>query len=160
MLQEGDRIENFTLKGIDQEGIERDFMLKEILSTGKPLVLYFYPRDNTPGCTKEACEFRDNMNRITKMAQVVGVSPDSIRSHKNFQKKHSLNFPLLSDPEKTLLRHFGAWGEKKVCGKTKEGVIRSTFIIDPEGVIRKAWRNVKVKGHVDEVIETLKKLSS
>ncbi|RME62571.1 MAG: peroxiredoxin, partial [Nitrospirae bacterium] len=86
------------------------------------------------------------------------VSPDSVKSHQNFQRKHSLNFTLLSDTEKEVLKAYGAWGEKKMYGKTREGVIRSTFIIGPDGTVKRLWRNVKVKGHVDEVIEALKAL--
>lgn len=139
------------LKGIDKDGKEKEFLLSEL---PQPLVLYFYPKDNTPGCTKEACSFRDNFNRLTGQADVVGVSPDSIESHKKFQKDHGLNFTLLSDPEHKLAEKFGAWEEKSMYGKKYMGINRSTFIIK-DGLIAKAWKNVKVEGHVDEVIESI-----
>lgn len=139
------------LKGIDKEGEEKEFLLPEL---PQPLVLYFYPKDNTPGCTKEACGFRDNFNRLTGKVTVVGVSPDSIESHKKFRKDHGLNFTLLSDPEHKLAEKFGVWEQKSMYGKKYMGINRSTFIIK-DGLIAKAWKNVKVQGHVDEVIESL-----
>lgn len=139
------------LKGLDSEGEEKEFVLTELK---EPIVLYFYPKDNTPGCTIEACDFRDNFNRLTGKATVVGVSPDSIESHKKFKKDHSLNFILLSDPEHELADKFGVWQEKSMYGKKYMGINRSTFIIDG-GLIKKAWNNVKVEGHVDDVIESL-----
>ena len=157
MLKEGDKVPNFCLKGIDEQGNEREFCIEEF--KGKKVILYFYPKDNTPGCTQEACDFRDNLNVLKEMGYVViGVSPDSVNSHKKFKEKHNLNFILLSDPEKKVAEMFGAYGEKKAYGKTTKGIIRSTFIIDEEGRIIKEWRNVKAKGHVQKVIETLKSL--
>ena len=154
MLKEGKKAPDFCLKGIDEKGNEKEFCLKDF--KGKKIVLYFYPRDNTPGCTKEACDFRDNMARIKrKGAIVLGISPDSINSHKKFKEKHGLSFPLLSDPDKKIAEKYGAYGEKKMYGKVKKGIIRSTFIIDEEGKIIKAFYNVKVKGHVDEVLKYL-----
>ncbi len=154
MLKEGDKAPDFCLKGIDEKGEEKEFCLKDFL--GKKVVLYFYPKDNTPGCTQEACDFRDNIERIKeKGAVVLGVSPDSINSHKKFFEKYGLNFPLLSDPDKKVAESYGAYGEKKMYGKVTKGIIRSTFIIDEEGKIKKAFYNVKVKGHVDKVIENL-----
>ncbi len=154
MLKEGDKAPEFCLKGIDEKGEEREFCLRDFL--GKKVVLYFYPKDNTPGCTQEACDFRDNMARVKeKGAVVLGVSPDSINSHKKFFEKYGLNFPLLSDPDKKVAESYGAYGEKKMYGKVTKGIIRSTFIIDEEGKIKKAFYNVKVKGHVDKVIENL-----
>lgn len=141
------------LQGIDANGAEQEYCLEDF--KGKKVVLYFYPKDNTSGCTQEACDFRDNFNRLTSKAVVIGVSPDSIKSHINFQTKHGLNFILLSDPEHKLAEEFGAWGEKSMYGKKYMGIIRSTFIINEDGKIQKEWRKVKVKGHVDEVIETL-----
>lgn len=141
------------LSGIDANGIEREYSLKDFL--GKKVVLYFYPKDNTSGCTQEACDFRDNFNRLTSKATVIGVSPDSIKSHLNFQSKHGLNFILLSDPEHTLAQKFGVWAEKSMYGKKYMGIVRSTFIIGEDGEILKEWRKVKVKGHVDEVMEAL-----
>lgn len=123
---------------------------------GKTVVLYFYPKDNTPGCTTQACGFRDNMNRLTAADVVVlGVSRDSVKRHQNFRAKHELNFPLLVDPEGTIHQLYDAWGEKTLYGKKYIGPIRSTFIIDPEGIVRFKWRKVRVKGHVDAVLEAL-----
>ena len=128
---------------------------------GKWLVLYFYPKDNTSGCTKEACEFRDNMERITSLGiDVVGVSPDSVKSHVKFKEKHGLNFTLISDPDKEICEKYGVWVEKKMYGRTYMGVLRSTFIIGPDGKIKHLWEKVKVAGHVDAVIEKLKELTA
>jgi peroxiredoxin Q/BCP len=121
-------------------------------------VIYFYPRDNTPGCTQEACDFRDSFNRITAKATVVGVSRDGIASHMKFREKNGLNFPLLSDPDHTVLEAYGAWGEKKMYGKSTMGITRSTVLIGKDGTIRKIWPRVAVRGHVDDVISELKKL--
>lgn len=141
------------LHGIDTDGTEKDFSLSDF--KGQKIVLYFYPKDNTSGCTQEACDFRDNFNRLTSKATVVGVSPDSIKSHLKFKENHDLNFILLSDSEHTLSEAFGAWGEKSMYGKKYMGIIRSTFILDENGSIIKEWRKVKVKGHVDEVLNSL-----
>ncbi len=128
---------------------------------GKWIVLYFYPRDNTPGCTTEACEFRDHLADFTAAnAVILGVSRDAIKSHLRFTEKQSLNFPLLSDPEEKLCRAFDVIQVKKLYGKESLGVERSTFIINPEGTIVKAWRKVRVKGHVDTVLESLKSLQA
>lgn len=140
-------------KGIDAQGAEKEYSLDDF--KGNNVVLYFYPKDNTPGCTQEACDFRDNFNRLTSKALVVGVSPDNIKSHQKFQKDHGLNFILLSDPEHILAEKFGAWGEKSMYGKKYKGIIRSTFILDKNGEIKKTWSNVNVKGHVDEVLAAL-----
>lgn len=141
-------------EGLDENGNEKQFNLDDFL--GKKVVLYFYPKDNTPGCTQEACDFRDNFNRLTPFATVVGVSPDSIKSHKNFREKQGLNFILLSDPEHALAEKFEVWKEKSMYGRKYMGIERSTFILDEKGNIQKEWRKVKVKGHVDEVINYLK----
>ncbi len=126
---------------------------------GKWVVLYFYPKDNTSGCTREACDFRDNYERITQMgAEVIGVSPDSIKSHKNFKSKHNLNFHLVADSEKEICKAYDVLGEKSMYGKKYFGVIRSTYIIDPEGTIRYVNPKVTVDGHVDEIINELQKL--
>lgn len=123
------------------------------------VVLYFYPRDMTPGCTTEACDFRDNLARLEKAGAVVyGVSKDSIASHEKFRDAHELNFVLLSDQDLDVHKRYGAWGEKTSYGKQVEGVIRSTFLIDENGKIAKAWRNVKAKGHVDNVLAALEAL--
>ncbi len=139
--------------GIDVEGNEIEFDLNNF--NGQRVVLYFYPKDNTSGCTQEACDFRDNINRITKYATVIGVSPDSIKSHKNFKEKQSLNFILLSDPEHILSEQYSVWKEKSMYGKKYMGIERSTFVLDKELNIEKEWRKVKIKGHVDQVIEYL-----
>ena len=126
----------------DQEGSLRS--LSEF--KGKWVVLYFYPRDNTPGCTKEACDFTAQKPEFTRLdAVVIGISPDSVESHKRFVEKHGLDLILLSDPEKDVLRAYGAWGEKKSYGKVSYGVIRSTFIIGPDQLVRAVWRNVRVR---------------
>ncbi|MBT4124367.1 MAG: thioredoxin-dependent thiol peroxidase [Candidatus Pacebacteria bacterium] len=128
---------------------------------GKYIVLYFYPRDNTPGCTTEACSFRDANTQLQELGvQVIGVSKDSIASHDKFTQKHSLNFPLWSDPDHALLEAFGAWKEKKNFGKIYMGIVRSTFIIDPQGKIIKTWEKVKTKTHTDEVLEFLEEYLS
>jgi peroxiredoxin Q/BCP len=126
---------------------------------GKRLVLYFYPKDDTPGCTTEACDFRDNVGRITKRgAAVLGVSKDSLASHGKFRDKYKLNFPLLSDADLAVHKKYEAWGDKTLYGKKSQGVIRSTFLIDENGKVAKAWRNVRTKGHVDQVLEALAEL--
>ena len=144
---------DFELQGLDAQGNEKTFRLSDF--KGQNIVLYFYPKDNTPGCTQEACDFRDNFNRLTSKAIVIGVSADSIESHKNFREKQGINFILLSDPKHNLLEQYEAWGEKKTYGKLFMGTIRSTFIIDKDGQIKKIWKNVKVNGHVDEVLKEL-----
>ena len=126
---------------------------------GSYVVLYFYPKDKTPGCTTEACDFRDSMESLNALGAVVlGVSPDSVKSHQSFIGKESLNFTLLSDTNKEVLKMYGAFGVKKLYGKEYEGVIRSTFLIDPQGKIAYIWKNVKVKGHIEEVREKLEAL--
>lgn len=146
-------MENIKLSGLDINGEEKEYSLNDF--RGKRLVLYFYPKDNTSGCTQEACDFRDNINRITSKAVVVGVSPDNIKSHKKFKENQELNFILLSDSEHKLAEAFGVWKEKSMYGRKYMGIERSTFVISPEGSIEKEWRKVKVKGHVDEVLEYL-----
>ena len=141
------------LQGLDTKGNEKGFSLNDF--KGQRVILYFYPKDNTSGCTQEACDFRDNINRLTSYATVIGVSPDSIKSHKSFKEKQSLNFILLSDPEHKLAEDFEVWKEKSMYGRKYMGIERSTFILDKNGNIEKEWRKVKVKGHVDEVIEYL-----
>ncbi len=154
MLKEGDKAPDFCLKGIDEKGEEKEFCLKDF--KGKKVILYFYPKDNTPGCTTEACDFRDNMNVLANMGYtVLGVSPDSVNSHKKFKEKYDLNFILLSDPDKSVAESYGAFGEKKMYGKVTKGIIRSTFLIDEDGNIAKAWYNVKAKGHVEKVLKEL-----
>ena len=128
---------------------------------GSWVVLYAYPKDSTPGCTTEACDFRDNWARVQALgAKVYGISRDSLKSHQNFVAKQALPFSLLSDPEATLLRALGAFGKKVMYGKEVEGIIRSTFLIDPKGVIRQVWPKVSVKGHVEGVIQALQNLQA
>ena len=155
MVSVGKSAPDFSLSGIDESGVERTYALKDF--KGKELVLYFYPKDSTPGCTQGACDFRDNMARILTGAAVVGVSPDSIASHKNFREKQSIPYPLLSDPDGKTAPAYGAYGEKTMYGKKSMGIIRSTFLIDAKGTVKKAWTGVKVAGHVDEVLEALGK---
>ena len=144
-------MQNIKLNGLDIDGEEREYSLDNFL--GKRVVLYFYPKDNTSGCTQEACDFRDNMNRLTSRVTVIGVSPDSIKSHQKFKEKQDLNFILLSDTEHKLAEVFGVWKEKSMYGRKYMGIERSTFIISPDGEIEKEWRKVKVKGHVDEILK-------
>ena len=144
---------NINLQGIDVDGIEKEYSLNDF--KGQKVILYFYPKDNTSGCTQEACDFRDNINRLTSFATVIGVSPDSIKSHLKFKEKQSLNFILLSDPEHKLAEAFNVWVEKSMYGRKYMGIERSTFVLDENLNIIKEWRKVKVKGHVDEVIEYL-----
>ena len=126
---------------------------------GKPVVLYFYPRDDTPGCTKEACAFRDQKAGLKKLGAVVlGVSTDSIESHGKFRDKYDLNFPLLADVDHAVAEKYGAWREKNMYGKKSMGIQRSTFLIDPAGKVAKVWKAVKVDGHDGQVLETLREL--
>ena len=141
------------LQGIDVDGIEKEYSLNDF--KGQKVLLYFYPKDNTSGCTQEACDFRDNINRLTSFATVIGVSPDSIKSHLKFKEKQSLNFILLSDPEHKLAEAFNVWVEKSMYGRKYMGIERSTFVLDENLNMIKEWRKVKVKGHVDEVIDYL-----
>lgn len=123
---------------------------------GKWLVLYFYPKDMTPGCTIEACDFRDNLARVKSVgAEVLGVSADSVKRHAKFVEAKSLNFPLLADEGKTMLEAYGVWQQKSMMGRKYMGIVRTTLLIDPQGVIRKVYDDVKVSGHVDAVINDL-----
>jgi peroxiredoxin Q/BCP len=123
---------------------------------GRKVVVYFYPKDDTPGCTIEACDFRDHMGRLTgRGVDVIGISPDTSTSHARFANKYGLPFTLLADPDKAAVRAYGAWGQKNMYGKTVEGVIRSTYVIDEQGRVAHAWPNVKAQGHVDEVLAWL-----
>ena len=150
MVKEGRKAPDFRLPS--SEGGE--VSLKDL--RGKPVVLYFYPRDMTPGCTREACEFRDTRARIkARGAVVLGVSPDSLASHQKFKAQQKLNFPLLSDADRAVARKYGAFGEKVLYGKKVTGMIRSTFVIDGEGTIRKVFPRVKVDGHAEQVLAAL-----
>ena len=150
MLQEGTQAPEFTLP--DENGTE--ISLSQF--KGKKVVIYFYPKDDTPGCTKEACNFRDNYDAILgKGAVVIGISPDDETSHEKFKSKFDLPFYLLADPEKQVIQAFGAWGEKKMYGKSYEGVLRSTFVIGEDRSVIKAWPKVKPDEHAEEVLGVL-----
>lgn len=126
---------------------------------GKPVVLYFYPKDDTPGCTTEACNFRDASQTFKDLGAVVlGVSPDDVDSHVKFRDKHSLNFPLLADTDHKIAEKYGAWREKNMYGKKSMGIQRSTFLIDSSGKIAQVWKRVKVDGHDQQVIDAIKAL--
>jgi thioredoxin-dependent peroxiredoxin len=123
---------------------------------GKTVVLYFYPKDDTPGCTTESCEFRDAYDRFREQGiEVIGVSPDPVKSHQKFKAKHELPFPLLADTEHKLAEAYGVWGEKKYMGRTYDGITRSTFVIDPEGKVAKAMVGIKPAGHAAQVLDDL-----
>jgi peroxiredoxin Q/BCP len=153
VIKEGQKAPDFTLASSEGD----DVSLADL--RGKPVVLYFYPKDDTPGCTKEACAFRDAQAKIRKTGAVVlGVSPDSLDSHDRFRKKYKLNFPLLADEDKAVAKKYGAWGEKVLYGKKTIGMIRSTFVIDGSGVVRKVFPRVRVDGHDEKVLEALQSL--
>ena len=153
MLKEGDKAPAFKLPSVEGG----DVGLKDF--AGKTVVLYFYPKDDTPGCTREACAFRDSQAALKKAGAVVlGVSPDSVESHQKFRGKYKLNFPLLADADKSVAKKYGAWGEKVMYGKKVTGMIRSTFVIDGDGVVRKVFPRVKVDGHADKVLEVVSSL--
>lgn len=126
---------------------------------GKSVVLYFYPKDETPGCTREACAFRDRKTELAAAGAVVlGVSPDSAGRHAKFRDKHGLNFPLLADVDHALAERYGAWREKVMCGKKSMGIQRSTYLIGADGKIAQVWKSVKVDGHDQQVLDALKAL--
>lgn len=151
MLKEGQKAPNFKLKNQNGEVISLDSF------KGKNVVLYFYPKDNTSGCTKEACNFRDEFPKFSKLdAVILGVSPDSAESHKKFAAKYKLQFDLLSDEKKDVLGKYGVWQEKSLYGKNYMGVVRTTYIINKKGIIKKIFPKVKVDDHNKEVMEALK----
>lgn len=153
MLKEGEKAPDFELAS-DEGGKLR---LSSLLGT--TVVLYFYPRDDTPGCTKEACSFRDSWAAVKSSgALVFGISPDSPERHAKFRAKYQLPFTLLADPEKKVLKAYGAFGPKTMYGKLVEGVIRSTFIVGPDGNIRRVFPKVRPEGHAGEVLEALRNL--
>lgn len=152
----GQIVRDFALEGINAQGEEKTFSLSDF--AGQTVILYFYPKDNTPGCTQEACDFKEKMNRLTSKAVLVGISPDSIKSHQAFREKLGLNYILLSDPDRKISRKFGVWQEKTMYGRNYMGVVRSTFIIGSDGKLKEEWRKVKVKGHVDEVLSFIQDL--
>lgn len=127
---------------------------------GQKVVLYFYPKDDTPGCTTESCDFRDHLSALNKAGvQVIGISKCSVAKHDKFKAKHGLNFPLASDENGTVCEQYGTWAEKSMYGKTYMGIERTTFLIDEQGKIEHIWRKVKVKGHVNEVMDSINKAS-
>lgn len=151
MIEVGKKAPAFNL--IDQSG--KNIKLSDL--KGKKVVLYFYPKDNTSGCTKEACYFRDEISMFNKLdAVVLGVSADSVESHKKFADKYELPFSLLSDPEKEMLETYGVWKEKSMYGRKYMGIERTTVIIDENGKVKKVFPKVKVEGHVEEVAAALK----
>ncbi len=150
MLQIGDKAPDFEL--LDQEN--QTVSLQGL--KGSSIVLYFYPKDNTPGCTREACDFRDSLSHFKKKkVMVLGISPDSVASHGKFAEKFALPFPLLSDPDKKISRAYGVYKEKNMYGKKVMGIERTTFLIGPDGVIRAIFPKVKVEGHIRKLLETL-----
>jgi len=145
---------NFSLP--DQDGVMRS--LHDYL--GKWVILYFYPKDDTPGCTKEACNFRDSFHQLEKLGVIIiGVSKDSVASHKKFATKYSLNFPLLSDPNHELIEQYSAWGEKKFMGRLFLGILRMTYLINPKGEIAKVYPKVNPTVHATEILADLQTLS-
>jgi thioredoxin-dependent peroxiredoxin len=149
-LKVGDKAPEF--EGLNQNG--EKISLKDF--AGKKLILYFYPKDNTPGCTAESCNLNDNYDAwLEKGFEVVGVSPDSQKSHQNFIRKFGFRFNLISDPDKEILQAYGAWGLKKMYGKEYMGVLRKTFVIDENGVIQEIFDKVKTKDHTNQIIEAL-----
>jgi peroxiredoxin Q/BCP len=153
-IEEGKKAPAFTLTADDGTKVR----LADL--AGSPVVLYFYPKDDTPGCTREACAFRDLKKDLKKMgATILGVSADSVESHVQFRDKYELNFPLLADIDHKVAEKYGAWREKNMYGKKSMGIQRSTFLIDATGKVAKVWKRVSVDGHDQQVLEALAELS-
>jgi peroxiredoxin Q/BCP len=152
-IEVGEKAPAFTLKNAEGKSVKlSDFK-------GKPVVLYFYPKDDTPGCTKEACGFRDAQSDLAEHGAVVlGVSPDDTASHAKFRDKFKLNFPLLADPDHAVAEKYGAWREKNMYGKKSMGIQRSTYLIDGAGKVAKVWARVKPEEHAEQVLEALAEL--
>ncbi len=149
-LKEGDKAPDFT--GLNEKGEEVSLSDYK----GKKLILFFYPKDNTPGCTAEACNLRDNYSELKAQGfELLGVSPDSARKHQNFIKKFDLPFPLLADTEQDVLNKYGVWGEKQMFGKKYMGVFRTTFVIDEKGMIEKIFAKVDTKAHTEQILEAV-----
>ncbi len=153
MVCVGKRVENFTLPATGDESLSlQDFR-------GKHLIIYFYPKDNTPGCTREGQDFRDLYKEFKQAgADIVGVSRDSVKVHDNFRKKHQFPFHLLSDKDETLCNQFDIIKEKTLYGRKYMGIVRSTFLIDADGILQYEWRNIRVPGHAETVLEAVKSL--
>lgn len=150
-IEEGSKMPSFTLTDDNGKKVKSSELL------GAPLVIYFYPKDDTPGCTKEACAFRDASATLKQLgAKVIGISGDSSESHGKFRDKYSLNFPLLADSDHSVSEKFGAYREKNMYGKKSMGIQRSTFLMDAKGVVVKVWKRVQVDGHDQAVIEAIK----
>ncbi len=150
MLETGKKAPAFSLPSVSG----RKIALKDF--TGKKVVLYFYPKDNTPGCTQEACDFRDSMARVQAAGAVLlGVSADSIASHEKFRDKYELPFELLTDESHEMMEKYGVWKEKQNYGRTYMGIERTTVLIDEKGVVSRIWNKVRVKGHVDQVLAAI-----
>jgi thioredoxin-dependent peroxiredoxin len=149
-LDVGDKAPDFSLP--DQDGTT--VSLKDF--AGRQVVVYFYPADDTPGCTKEACQFNDNLHAFSRAdVAVIGISPDDAAKHTKFRTKYGLKFPLLTDADHRVMEKYGAWGDKTLYGKKTVGVIRSTFLVGPDGKIQRAWYNVRADGHADKVLAEL-----
>jgi peroxiredoxin Q/BCP len=149
MLKIGDRMPHFEV--VDQDG--QTVSSEDFIGNGRKTIIYFYPKDNTSGCTAEACSFRDNYAELTAAGyNVVGVSKDSAKSHSGFRARYELPFRLLSDPTTEMLQAFGAWGEKKMYGKTTEGTLRTTYVIDENGIIIDAIGKVDTKNHSEQIL--------
>jgi peroxiredoxin Q/BCP len=149
-LKAGDKAPDF--EGKDQNGN----LIKQSDFSGKKMILYFYPKDNTPGCTSEACDFRNNYEMwLSKGYAVIGVSADSEASHKKFAEKHELPFPLIADEDKTIIQAYGVWGEKNLYGKKSMGIKRTTFVIDENGIITNVFKQVKSKTHTNQILEKI-----
>lgn len=154
MLNVGDPAPTFTLP--DQDGNE--VSLADLV--GRPVVIYFYPRDDTPGCTTQACGIRDQWSEFEQAGAVVlGISPDTVASHAQFAGKHDLPHRLLADPDKEVIRNYGAWGTKSMYGKKYDGVVRSTVLVDPQGAVAAVWPKVQPRKHADQVLDALRQLS-
>jgi thioredoxin-dependent peroxiredoxin len=153
-VEAGDKAPDFTLPSSDGQPIKLSSL------RGRPVVLYFYPRDLTPGCTREACAFRDQKKNFDKLgAAVLGVSSDDVASHEKFRDKHELNFPLLADEDHAVAEKYGAWREKNLYGKKSMGIQRSTFLIDHDGRVARVWKKVNVDGHDADVMAAIRALA-
>ena len=160
-IEEQQPAPDFTLPAIGSDDVVKNGQVHLRDLQGRPVVLYFYPQDDTPGCTKEACSFRDASHEMQKRGVVVlGVSADSVASHQKFADKFGLPFPLLSDTDISVSQLYGSYGEKNYSGRTYMGIYRKTFLIDKNGIVRKVWPRVNPEGHADEVLQAVDALNS